>query len=215
MATNPPTTPPGSPVAGASTRVGDYLAHFVRKIVVLVRQGYTRRSHPGRHGGADSGDPGAAALHGHRHRLRGDARPRPRHVGRGGVLHTGAGRQSLPDGRPAAAFIVIIADVVDKHGLAGLMTATFLAGFVLVGAAALRLGSYIKYIPGPVILGFTSGIGVIIAVSQLKDFLGLTGEVPATSCTRSRRSGRSRARSTCGPWRSGSSPSPASASCVR
>lgn len=82
-------------------------------------------------------------------------------------------------GGPAAAFIVIIANIVSAHGLAGLMTATFLAGFVLIAAALLRLGSYIKYIPGPVILGFTSGIGIIIAVGQLKDFLGFNGDVPA------------------------------------
>lgn len=81
-------------------------------------------------------------------------------------------------GGPAAAFIVIIASVIDKHGIGGMMTATFLAGFLLVGAALLKLGTYIKYVPGPVILGFTSGIGVIIAISQLKDMFGLKGDVP-------------------------------------
>ncbi|MEZ5853837.1 MAG: SulP family inorganic anion transporter [Hyphomicrobiaceae bacterium] len=82
-------------------------------------------------------------------------------------------------GGPAAAFIVIVANIVAEHGATGLATATFLAGFILIGAGLLRLGTYIKYIPGPVILGFTSGIGVIIAIGQLKDFLGLTGAVPA------------------------------------
>ncbi len=82
-------------------------------------------------------------------------------------------------GGPAAAFIVIIANVVAQHGVEGLATATFLAGFLLIGAALLRLGTYIKYIPGPVILGFTSGIGIIIAIGQLKDFVGLSGAVPA------------------------------------
>lgn len=58
------------------------------------------------------------------------------------------------------------------------MTATFLAGCILIVAGLLQLGTYIKYIPGPVILGFTSGIGVVIGVGQLKDFLGLDGNVP-------------------------------------
>lgn len=82
-------------------------------------------------------------------------------------------------GGPAAAFIVIVANIIAVQGMTGLMTATFLAGFILVAAALLRLGTYIKYIPGPVILGFTSGIGIIIAIGQIKDFLGLQGEVPA------------------------------------
>ncbi|MGE0515395.1 MAG: SulP family inorganic anion transporter [Hyphomicrobiaceae bacterium] len=82
-------------------------------------------------------------------------------------------------GGPAAAFIVIVASIIASHGMAGLMTATFIAGFILVAAALLRFGSYIKYIPGPVILGFTSGIGIIIAIGQIKDFLGFQGEVPA------------------------------------
>lgn len=82
-------------------------------------------------------------------------------------------------GGPAAAFIVINAAIITQHGYDGLLTATFLAGLMLIAAAALRLGTYIKYVPGPVILGFTSGIGFIIAVGQIKDFLGLQGTVPA------------------------------------
>ena len=61
-------------------------------------------------------------------------------------------------GGPAAAFIVINAAVITQHGLPGLMTATFLAGFILIIAALLRLGTFIKYVPGPVILGFTSAM---------------------------------------------------------
>ena len=96
-----------------------------------------------------------------------------------GVLISAFGGSRYQIGGPAAAFIVIIANVVDKHGVGGLMTATFLAGCILIIAALLRLGSYIKYVPGPVILGFTSGIGVIIAVGQIKDLFGLQGDVPA------------------------------------
>jgi SulP family sulfate permease len=96
-----------------------------------------------------------------------------------GFFISALGGSRFQVGGPAAAFIVIIASIVQVHGVAGLMTATFLAGLLLVGAALLKLGTYIKYIPGPVILGFTSGIGVIIAIGQLKDFFGLSGDVPA------------------------------------
>ena len=96
-----------------------------------------------------------------------------------GFFISALGGSRFQIGGPAAAFIVIIATIISKHGIAGMMTATFPAGFMLVGAALLKLGTYIKYIPGPVILGFTSGIGVIIAIGQIKDFLGLKGEVPA------------------------------------
>lgn len=82
-------------------------------------------------------------------------------------------------GGPAAAFIVINAAIITQHGVDGLLTATFLAGVMLILAAALRLGSYIKYVPGPVILGFTSGIGLIIVIGQVKDLLGFKGDVPA------------------------------------
>jgi sulfate permease, SulP family len=95
-----------------------------------------------------------------------------------GLIISALGGSRFQVGGPAAAFIVIIADVVGRHGIGGLLTATFLAGFILVGAALLRLGTYIKYVPGPVILGFTSGIGIIIAIGQLKDFLGLAGTMP-------------------------------------
>lgn len=82
-------------------------------------------------------------------------------------------------GGPAAAFIVINAAIITQHGYDGLLTATFLAGLMLIAAGALKLGTYIKYVPGPVILGFTSGIGLIIAIGQIKDLLGLQGAVPA------------------------------------
>lgn len=96
-----------------------------------------------------------------------------------GLLISALGGSRYQIGGPAAAFIVIVANVIDRHGISGLMTATFLAGFMLIAAALMRLGTYIKYIPGPVILGFTSGIGLIIALGQIKDFLGMTGNVPA------------------------------------
>ena len=80
---------------------------------------------------------------------------------------------------PTAAFIVILAPIVNKHGLAGLMTAGFMAGLILIGLGAARLGSLIRFIPYPVTTGFTSGIATVIATLQIKDVLGLsTGPLP-------------------------------------
>lgn len=95
-----------------------------------------------------------------------------------GFIISALGGSRYQVGGPAAAFIVVVAAVGAEHGAAGLMTATFLAGGILVAAGLLQLGTYIKYIPGPVILGFTSGIGVVIALGQLKDLLGFEGDVP-------------------------------------
>ena len=92
-----------------------------------------------------------------------------------GFLISALGGTRYQIGGPAAAFIVIVFSIISAHGLDGLQTATFLAGFILVAAGVLKLGSYVRYVPEPVILGFTSGIGAIIAVSQLRDFLGLDG----------------------------------------
>ena len=74
---------------------------------------------------------------------------------------------------PTGAFIAVLAVITAQHGIAGLQLATLMAGIILLAMGAARLGSVIKYIPDPVIVGFTSGIGVIIFVGQWKDFLGL------------------------------------------
>jgi sulfate permease, SulP family len=81
---------------------------------------------------------------------------------------------------PTGAFIAVLAIVTTQHGIVGLQLATLMAGLILVVMGAARLGSAIKYIPDPVIVGFTSGIGIIIFVGQWKDFLGLK---PAPSGT--------------------------------
>jgi len=96
-----------------------------------------------------------------------------------GVLISALGGSRFQVGGPAAAFIVIVANIIDKHGHDGLLTATLLAGLMLMLAGFLQLGTYIKYVPGPVILGFTSGIGAVILVGQVKDFLGLAGDLPS------------------------------------
>lgn len=75
---------------------------------------------------------------------------------------------------PTAAFIVILAPIVARHGLAGLLLSGLMAGIILIILGVLRFGRLIEFIPHPVTTGFTAGIGTVIAVLQLKDFLGLS-----------------------------------------
>ena len=83
-------------------------------------------------------------------------------------------------GGPTGAFIVIVFGIVQEHGVSGLTIATFMAGFLIMGFGFLKLGNYLKFIPYPLIVGFTSGIAVIIFSTQIKDFLGLEIEdIPA------------------------------------
>ena len=83
-------------------------------------------------------------------------------------------------GGPTGAFIVIVYGIVQMFGVSGLIVATFMAGIMLIIMGLARLGTIIKYIPHPLIIGFTSGIALIIFSSQVKDFLGLSmGTVPA------------------------------------
>jgi sulfate permease, SulP family len=80
---------------------------------------------------------------------------------------------------PTAAFVVILAPIVARHGLSGLLTAGLMAGFLLFGMGIARLGNLIQYIPHPVTTGFTAGIATVIATLQLKDLLGLdVGPLP-------------------------------------
>ncbi len=75
---------------------------------------------------------------------------------------------------PTGAFVVVVAGVVQKFGYEGLVVATLMAGVLLIATGLARLGTYIKYIPFPVVTGFTSGIAVVIFSSQIGDILGLT-----------------------------------------
>jgi SulP family sulfate permease len=77
---------------------------------------------------------------------------------------------------PTAAFVVLLAPVSVRFGIAGLLVASLMAGGILVLMGALRLGSFVEFIPYPVTTGFTAGIAIVIAVLQVKDFLGLTTE---------------------------------------
>src|SRR6185437_3195894 len=83
-------------------------------------------------------------------------------------------------GGPTGAFIVIVYGIVQTYGVSGLVIATFIAGILLVAMGFARLGSVIRYIPYPLIVGFTSGIAIVIFSSQVKDLFGLhMGAVPA------------------------------------
>ncbi len=79
---------------------------------------------------------------------------------------------------PTGAFIVILANITAQYGINGLQIATLFAGFILLLMGIVKLGNVIKFIPDPVIVGFTSGIGVIIFVGEWKDFLGLPTHLP-------------------------------------
>jgi SulP family sulfate permease len=92
----------------------------------------------------------------------------------GGFLISALGGSRFQIGGPAGAFIVLVAAIIERQGLDGFLLATFLAGIMLAVGGALRIGTYIKFIPFPVTVGFTAGIAVIIIASQLRDFLGLT-----------------------------------------
>ena len=84
-------------------------------------------------------------------------------------------------GGPTGAFIVVIYNIISTYGMTGLFISTIMAGVILVLFGILRFGSIIKFIPYPVTLGFTSGIAVLIAITQLNDFLGLAlSNIPAS-----------------------------------
>lgn len=76
-------------------------------------------------------------------------------------------------GGPTGAFIILVYSIIQKHGLNGLLIATFMAGIILILMGLLKFGSLLKYIPQTLIVGFTSGIAVIIFTTQIKDFFGL------------------------------------------
>lgn len=98
----------------------------------------------------------------------------------GGFLISLLGGSKVQIGGPTGAFIVVVYGVIANHGYDGLVIATLMAGGILVLAGLLRAGSLIAYVPEAVVNGFTIGIAIIIASSQLKDFLGLSlASVPA------------------------------------
>ena len=91
----------------------------------------------------------------------------------GGFMVSLLGGSRFQIGGPAGAFIVLVSLTAERHGVDGVILATLMAGVFLIGAGLLRLGTYVKFIPYPVTVGFTAGIAVIIFASQLRDLLGI------------------------------------------
>lgn len=91
----------------------------------------------------------------------------------GGFVVSALGGSRFQIGGPAGAFIILVAATVAAHGMDGLILATFLSGIMLAAIGFLRLGTYIKFIPYPVTVGFTAGIAVIIVASQISALFGL------------------------------------------
>jgi SulP family sulfate permease len=97
-----------------------------------------------------------------------------------GFIISALGGSRVQIGGPTGAFIVIVYGIVQNYGIGGLIVATLLGGLIMMVMGFARLGSVIKFIPYPLIVGFTSGIALIIFSSQMKDFFGMqTGAVPA------------------------------------
>jgi len=100
-----------------------------------------------------------------------------------GLVISALGGSRHQIGGPTGAFVVVVFNIVQSHGYDGLVATMILAGAMLIAAGLLRLGTFIKYVPYPVVTGFTSGIAVIIFSSQIGDMLGLRlvhvpGDVP-------------------------------------
>ena len=97
-----------------------------------------------------------------------------------GLVISALGGSKVQIGGPTGAFIVIVAGIINQYGMQGLTIATLMAGVFLIGFGLLHLGTIIKYIPYPIIVGFTSGIAVTIFTTQVKDLLGMQiDNVPA------------------------------------
>ena len=97
-----------------------------------------------------------------------------------GIIISTFGGSRVQIGGPTGAFIVIVYGIVEQYGTDGLTIATFMAGFIIIGFGLARLGNLLKYIPYSLIVGFTSGIALIIFSSQINDFFGLhISKVPA------------------------------------
>lgn len=90
-----------------------------------------------------------------------------------GFLISALGGSMTQIGGPTGAFVVVVSGIVQKHGIDGLFMCTLIAGVMLVGLGLTGLGTAVKFIPRPVVIGFTNGIAVLIASTQIKDFFGL------------------------------------------
>src|SRR5262245_2742400 len=91
-----------------------------------------------------------------------------------GFLISALGGSKVQIGGPTGAFVVVVAGIVARHGIDGLFMCTLMAGVLLIIFGLTGLGAVVKFLPRPVVIGFTNGIAVLIASTQIKDFLGLT-----------------------------------------
>jgi len=91
-----------------------------------------------------------------------------------GFLIAALGGSKVQIGGPAGAFVVLLYAIVERYGVASLLISTFMAGVLMFAMGALRLGNLIRFIPVSIVIGFTNGIAVVIALQQVKDFLGLS-----------------------------------------
>jgi sulfate permease, SulP family len=91
----------------------------------------------------------------------------------GGIIVSLLGGSKLQIAGPTGAFVVIVASIVAKHGLSGLLMVTMMAGVILLFLGLTGLGIAVRFIPRPVVIGFTNGIALLIASTQIKDFLGM------------------------------------------
>jgi sulfate permease, SulP family len=102
-----------------------------------------------------------------------------------GLIVTLFGGSRLQIAGPTGAFIAVLAGITATYGIVGLQVATFMAGVILLLMGLLRMGGVVRFIPAPVIIGFTAGIGIIIFTGQWADFLGLERQVGGISMRRS------------------------------
>lgn len=105
-----------------------------------------------------------------------------------GFLISALGGSRTQIGGPTGAFVVVIAAIIVRHGLSGLLMVTMMAGVILIFLGLTGLGNAVKFIPRPVVIGFTNGIAILIASTQFKDFLGLrvAAKVPSEFIERMR-----------------------------
>jgi len=96
-----------------------------------------------------------------------------------GFLISALGGSRFQIGGPTGAFVVVVAGIVGSYGVDGLFMCTMMAGVLLVVLGVTGMGTAVRFIPRPVVVGFTNGIGVLIASTQIKDFLWLTVAVPS------------------------------------
>src|SRR4051812_43835855 len=90
-----------------------------------------------------------------------------------GFLTAALGGSTTAIGGPTGAFVVVVAGIISKYGVDGLYMCTMMAGVILLAMGLSGLGSAVKFIPRPVVIGFTNGIAVLIASTQIRDFFGL------------------------------------------